>query len=68
MVFVTANLISPGGSTLRSKVGGVNNGATFSNPVVITPGGAAYREVTEAAPATPSIEVSSFITDHSRPV
>ena len=54
MVFVTANLISPGGSTLRSKVGGVNNGATFSNPVVITPGGAAYREVTEAAPATPS--------------
>ena len=54
MVFVTANLISPGGSTLRSKVGGVNNGATFSNPVVITPGGAAYREVTEAAPAAPS--------------
>ncbi len=51
MVFVTANLISPGGSTLRSKVGGVNNGATFSNPVVVTPGGAAYREVTEAAPA-----------------
>ena len=54
MVFVTANLISPGGSTLRSKVGGVNNGATFSNPVVITPGGAAYREVTEATPTTPA--------------
>ncbi len=54
MVFVTANLISPGGSTLRSKVGGINNGATFSNPVVITPGGAAYREVTEAAPAAPA--------------
>ena len=54
MVFVTANLISPGGSTLRSKVGGVNNGATFSNPVVITPGGAAYREVTEAANNAPS--------------
>ncbi len=54
MVFVTANLISPGGSTLRSKVGGVNNGATFSNPVVITPGGAAYREVTEAAPVAPT--------------
>jgi general secretion pathway protein D len=50
MVFVTANLISPGGSTLRSKLPGVNNGATFSNPVVVTPGGAVYREVTEAGP------------------
>jgi general secretion pathway protein D len=49
-VFVTANLISPGGSTLRSKLPGVNNGATFSNPVVVTPGGAVYREVTEAGP------------------
>jgi len=54
MVFVTANLISPGGSTLRSKIGGISNGATFSNPVVITPGGAAYREVTEAAPTAPA--------------
>ena len=49
MVFVTANLISPGGSPLRSKLPGVNNGSTFSNPVVVTPGGAVYREVTEAA-------------------
>jgi general secretion pathway protein D len=55
MVFVTANLISPGGSTLRSKLPGVNNGATFSNPVVVTPGGAVYREVNEAtAPAAPA--------------
>ena len=51
MVFVTANLISPGGSPLRSKLPGVNNGSTFSNPVVVTPGGAVYREVTEAAKA-----------------
>ena len=49
MVFVTADLISPGGSPLRSKLPGVNNGSTFSNPVVVTPGGAVYREVTEAA-------------------
>jgi general secretion pathway protein D len=59
MVFVTANLISPGGSTLRSKLPGVNNGATFSNPVVVTPGGAVYREVTEAGPTnqpTPAAE------------
>ena len=51
MVFVTANLISPGGSPLRSKLPGVNNGSTFSNPVVVTPGGAVYREVSEAAKA-----------------
>lgn len=58
MVFVTANLISPGGSTLRSKLPGVNNGATFSNPVVVTPGGPVYREVNEATvptqPAAPA--------------
>lgn len=59
MVFVTANLISPGGSTLRSKLPGVNNGATFSNPVVVTPGGPVYREVTEAAtPAAPAAPAS----------
>jgi len=59
MVFVTANLISPGGSTLRSKLPGVTNGATFSNPVVVTPGGPVYREVTEAAtPTAPAAPAS----------
>jgi general secretion pathway protein D len=52
MVFVTANLVSPGGATLRSTHPGMRAGATFSNPTLISPGGAVYREPIEAA--TPS--------------
>jgi len=49
MVFVTANLVSPGGATLRSSHPGMRAGATFSNPTLISPGGAVYREPIEAA-------------------
>ena len=49
MVFVTANLVSPGGATLRSSHPGMRAGSTFSNPVLISPGGAVYREPIEAA-------------------
>ena len=52
MVFVTANLVSPGGATLRSTHPGMRAGSTFSNPTLISPGGAVYREPIEvAAPA-----------------
>jgi len=33
MVFVTANLVSPGGATLRSSHPGMRAGSTFSNPI-----------------------------------
>ena len=52
MVFVTANLVSPGGATLRSNHPGMRAGATFSNPTLISPGGAVYREPIEAATPT----------------
>ena len=48
MVFVTANLVSPGGATLRSTHPGMRAGSTFSNPTLISPGGAVYREPIEA--------------------
>jgi general secretion pathway protein D len=50
MVFVTANLVSPGGATLRSSHPGMRAGSTFSNPTLISPGGAVYREPVEVAP------------------
>lgn len=55
-VFVTANLVSPGGATLRSNYPGMRAGSTFSNPVILSPGGAVYREPIEVnnAPAAPS--------------
>ena len=55
MVFVTANLVSPGGATLRSSHPGMRAGSTFSNPVIISPGGAVYREPIEAATAPGSV-------------
>jgi general secretion pathway protein D len=55
-VFVTANLVSPGGATLRSNYPGMRAGSTFSNPVILSPGGAVYREPIEVnnAPAAPT--------------
>ena len=52
MVFVTANLVSPGGATLRNSHPGMRAGATFSNPTLISPAGAVYREPIEAATPT----------------
>ena len=55
MVFVTANLVSPGGASLRSSHPGMRAGSTFSNPTIISPGGAVYREPIEvAAPVAPA--------------
>jgi general secretion pathway protein D len=59
MVFVTANLVSPGGATLRSTHPGMRAGSTFSNPTLISPGGAVYREPIEvAAPVAPTPVIS----------
>jgi general secretion pathway protein D len=49
MIFITANLVSPGGSSLKNNFPGMRAGSTFSNPVIISPGGAVYREPVEAA-------------------
>ena len=57
MVFVTANLVSPGGATLRSSHPGMRAGATFSNPTLISPAGAVYREPIEAATPTEPTQV-----------
>jgi general secretion pathway protein D len=59
MVFVTANLVSPGGATLRSTHPGMRAGATFSNPTLISPAGAVYREPIEAATPTEPAPVST---------
>jgi len=53
MVFVTANLVSPGGATLRSSHPGMRAGSTFSNPVLTSPAGAVYREPIEPAANPP---------------
>lgn len=47
MIFVTANMLSPNGSLLRTSVGGVRNGTTFQNPTVISPSGPLYRSPVE---------------------
>jgi general secretion pathway protein D len=57
MVFVTANLVSPGGATLRSSHPGMRAGSTFSNPTLISPGGAVYREPVEVAAPTEATPV-----------
>lgn len=43
LIFVTANLLSPGGSPKKQAVGGVAPNSLFQNPVIITPGGAGVR-------------------------
>ena len=43
IIFVTANLISPGGSPARQRVYNVEPGSLFQNPDLITPGGATPR-------------------------
>jgi general secretion pathway protein D len=63
MIFVTANLVSPGGSPLRSSQPALRAGSTFSNPVIISPGGAVYREPVEAATTVNSAPSAPASTD-----
>ncbi len=43
IIFVTANLLSPGGSPKKQNLRNVAPSALFQNPVLITPGGAEAR-------------------------
>jgi general secretion pathway protein D len=44
LVFVTAHLISPGGSLKRQNVRGVTPNSLFQNPTIVTPGGSVDRD------------------------
>ncbi|MBP6865542.1 MAG: type II secretory pathway, component PulD [Candidatus Didemnitutus sp.] len=43
LIFVTANLVSPGGSLKKQNVQGLPPGTIFQNPTIVTPAGAAGR-------------------------
>ena len=43
LIFVTANMVSPGGSLKNQSVGSVPSGSVYQNPAVISPAGAEYR-------------------------
>lgn len=43
LIFVTANLISPGGSPANQSVGNVEANALFQNPTIVTPSGGVNR-------------------------
>jgi general secretion pathway protein D len=52
MIFVTANLISPGGSPARQSFPGVPAGTLFQNPTLVTPARAMRRTVEERPTTT----------------
>ena len=43
LVFVTANLVSPGGSLKKQELKSVGQSSLFQNPSVVTPGGSESR-------------------------
>jgi len=43
LIFVTANLVSPGGSLKKQDVRGVTPNSLFQNPTIVTPGGSVDR-------------------------
>ena len=45
LIFVTANLLSPGGSPARQNYRNVTANSLFQNPTIMTPSGAANRSV-----------------------
>jgi general secretion pathway protein D len=44
LIFVTAHLISPGGSLKKQNVRGVTPNSLFQNPTIVTPGGSVDRD------------------------
>ena len=44
LIFVTANLVSPGGSLKKQMVGGAPPGSLYQNPTIITPAGPILRK------------------------
>lgn len=47
LIFVSANLISPGGSPARQQFNSVDPGSLFQNPTIVTPGGGVNRGINE---------------------
>lgn len=45
LIFVTANLMSPGGSPSNQSFDSVKQNSLFQNPVIVTPGGPSSRSV-----------------------
>ena len=43
LIFVTANLVSPGGSLKKQAVSGATPGTLYQNPTIVTPAGPASR-------------------------
>ena len=43
LIFVTANMVSPGGSLKNQDVNGVPPGSIYQNPAIISPAGTEYR-------------------------
>jgi general secretion pathway protein D len=50
LIFVTANLVSPGGSPKKQAIGELSPGALFRGPTLVTPGGPVSRHVDAPAP------------------
>ncbi|MGJ8654060.1 MAG: type II secretory pathway, component PulD [Opitutaceae bacterium] len=48
LIFVTANLVSPGGSPSRQQYRSVNANSLFQNPTIMTPSGAVNRSIESA--------------------
>lgn len=48
LIFVTANMVSPGGSPARQSYRNVNANSLFQNPTIMTPSGTVNRSVDEA--------------------
>jgi general secretion pathway protein D len=45
LIFVTANLVSPGGSPARQNYRSVNANSLFQNPTIMTPAGTVSRGI-----------------------
>jgi hypothetical protein len=45
LIFVTANLVSPGGSPARQRYRTVEPNSLFQNPTIMTPSGSANRRI-----------------------
>jgi general secretion pathway protein D len=49
LIFVTANLVSPGGSPARQNYRNVNANSLFQNPTIMTPAGTVNRSIDAVA-------------------
>ena len=46
LIFVTANLVSPGGSLTNQSYDNVKSNTIYQTPALVTPGGGNFRNVT----------------------